>query len=50
MQKIFMPVYVAVCLVTIGVMAAMCPHVDAKTALLTFDNEGGWSSMGLPEW
>jgi len=47
MQNIFMPVYVAAFIATIAVMWAMIPHVDAKTALLEFTDEGGWSSMGL---
>lgn len=47
MQNAFMPVYVASFIATIAVMWALCPHVDAHTALMDFKDEGGWSSMGL---
>jgi len=47
MQNMFMPVYVVVFIATVAVMWALCPHVDASTALLEFTNEGGWSSTGL---
>ena len=32
---------------TVAVLWALAPHVDARTALLTFDNQGGWSTTGL---
>ena len=47
MQSCFMPVYIAVCFATVGVMWGLCPHVSAKEALLDFQDAGGWNSMGL---
>ncbi|TKA83850.1 hypothetical protein B0A55_00119 [Friedmanniomyces simplex] len=47
MQNLFLPVYVATFVATIAVMWALCPHVDAYTALVEVTNEGGWSSTGL---
>ena len=47
LENAFMPVYVAAFIATIAVMWALCPHVDAHTALMEVTNEGGWSSIGL---
>ncbi|KAK3069571.1 hypothetical protein LTR53_011981 [Teratosphaeriaceae sp. CCFEE 6253] len=47
MQNLFMPIYVAAFIATIAVMWALCPHVDAHTALVEVTNSGGWSSNGL---
>ncbi|KAK3115166.1 hypothetical protein LTR53_005765 [Teratosphaeriaceae sp. CCFEE 6253] len=46
MQNLFMPVYVAAFIATIAVMWALCPHLDAHTALVEVTNSGGWSSNG----
>lgn len=42
-----MYVHVGGFIATIAVLWALAPHVSAKEALLTFENEGGWSSTGL---
>ncbi|KAK0298718.1 hypothetical protein LTR54_013801 [Friedmanniomyces endolithicus] len=47
MQNLFLPVYVGAFIATVAVMCALCPHVDAYTALIEITNEGGWSSSGL---
>ncbi|KAK0269392.1 hypothetical protein LTR35_014881 [Friedmanniomyces endolithicus] len=47
MQNLFLPVYVGAFIATVAVMCALCPHVDAYTALIEVTNEGGWSSSGL---
>ncbi|KAK1086240.1 hypothetical protein LTR33_001663 [Friedmanniomyces endolithicus] len=47
MQNLFLPVYVGAFIATVAVMCALCPHVDAYTALVEVTNEGGWSSSGL---
>jgi len=47
MQYVAMTVHVAGFIATIVVLWAMAPHVDVQAALLTFDNEGGWSTTGL---
>ncbi len=47
MQNLLLPVYVGAFIATVAVMCALCPHVDAYTALIEITNEGGWSSSGL---
>lgn len=46
-QNAIMAVHVFGFVAVIVVMWVLAPHVDAKTALLTFTNDGGWDSMGL---
>lgn len=47
MQNAIMAVHVFGFVAVIVVMWVLAPHVDARTALLDFTNEGGWDSMGL---
>lgn len=46
-QNAFMIVHVAGFLAVMIVMGVLGEHVDAKTALLTFTNSGGWKTTGL---
>lgn len=41
MQNAVMPIYVAAWIGTVAVMWALCPHVDAQTALLEFSDDAG---------
>ena len=47
MQNLVMGVHVFGFVAVVVILWVLAPHVDATTALLTFTNEGGWSSMGL---
>lgn len=47
MQYAAMTVNVAGFIATIAVLWALAPHDDARAALLTFENEGGWATTGL---
>jgi choline transport protein len=47
LQYVAMVVHVGSLIATIAVLWAMAPHVDARVALLIFENDGGWVSTGL---
>lgn len=47
LQYVSLAVHLGGFIITIAVLWALAPHVDAKAALLTFENEGGWPTMGL---
>lgn len=46
-QNATMVLHVAGFIATVSVFWALGPKVDARTALLDFTDEGGWSTMGL---
>jgi len=46
-QNAFMVVHIGGFVAVVVVFCVLAPHVDAKTALLTFTNGGGWSTTGL---
>ena len=47
MQNATMCLYITAFLATVVVLWDLGPRIDAKTALLDFTDEGGWSTIGL---
>ncbi|KAK4550236.1 hypothetical protein LTR36_003203 [Oleoguttula mirabilis] len=47
LQNLTMCLHVAAFIATVSVFWALGPRIDARTALLDFTDDGGWTSMGL---
>ena len=47
MNNAIMVIHVCGFVIVVVVLCVLAPHVDARTALLEFTDEGGWNNMGL---